>query len=323
MIIHSPESTALEPYYSYVTQRAQTVAETLRPFVGDTNVQLCPRPILPHEQVFPDDPQAIIFGSVVRRPEDGEKSVLYDQERAHGIVAYSIEEAADFAGKLFARGDCVRFKDPRASDSHGQTRAETPEEAADFLANFGDLEQCGIIVMPHLAKITDRYAIAEIDLGEHGRYVRLGRELAFEHSDRLGYGGTDIGLVRADDTEALLRLEQKLQIPPSVRKMAQLSLWLFAERAVRVGYASVDVLEGYTDSGRPVADVIDLTSRVGGATPAEVEALAALHDGARIAYSRSRLHYSPTEPDDGKLYVVTPSLVITAQVTGTEGVYPQ
>ena len=172
MIIHSPESPMPEPYKTYVKQRAENIADTLTQVVGDTNVQLCPRPILAEEQVF-NEADNLILGSVVNRLDDGYKSLLYTGQIKSGIVAYSMAEAADFAQKLLERGERVHFKDPRESDGHGQLVAETPDQIADFLADFDELESNGVIIMPHLVHISDRFAVGKLALGRFWRFYTV------------------------------------------------------------------------------------------------------------------------------------------------------
>src|SRR5438477_494633 len=81
MIRQSPETPMGEPHRTYIEQRAEAIEDVLSPIVGDTNVQLCPRAILPHEAIFSDP--AIIYGCVVEEERHGHKTVLYDGSLGH------------------------------------------------------------------------------------------------------------------------------------------------------------------------------------------------------------------------------------------------
>ncbi len=115
MIVASPESDMPEPYNGYIEARAIVIARTLEAIVGEVNVQLCPRAILPSERHFGVAEQtttdALIYGCVVKQREDGDKSVLHKMNNGSpdmGIVAHSRDAGLAYAETVLRAGNRVR-----------------------------------------------------------------------------------------------------------------------------------------------------------------------------------------------------------------------
>lgn len=143
----------------------------------------------------------------------------------------------------------------------------------------------------------------------------MGREYITGADDDEKYLGVDLVVTRANNCGALKHAAEKLDISSSVFDLGTSSLSRFGSRMIYDGRASVDVLVGTTDSGRPVEAAVDVTPRVGNNTPAEIEAKAALKadPAATFAGASVRLYYDP----EGKMisasatrYVNTASLVL-------------
>lgn len=173
MIVQSPESPMPEPYKSYVDERAGNIAATLGTIVGEeTDVQLCPRVILPAERYFREGPEALVYGCIAPSHENGYKSALYretDPGTAHGIVARTVQRAESYASLLIQRGDRVRIKDPEGTNCMGQSVAATMPEVNSFFRV--EVPPKEMILMPHLNKIIDRFSIGRIQLGAGVRDV--------------------------------------------------------------------------------------------------------------------------------------------------------
>jgi len=310
-----------EPYQSYINERAANLAATLNELVGETNLQLCPRAILDAERYF-DDSSALIYGCVVDRLEDGEKSALYlaDDDHCNGTVVWQTECGLDYAQQIIQAGNQVRLKDPRESDGRGQVTASTLQEVKAALQDHPSLETNGMVVMPHLVEVTDRVSIGRIRLGPLGTYAYIGREFVTRRNESDVYAGADLAVVNNATTEGLKTAADQLGIDPKSIDLARGALLGFEKLALHVGRVSVDILSGRVDNGDTILTVVDLTPRIGNNTPPEVEAIKALRDnGAQghVAHVRCRLHYDPTDsnPPAGVRYIDTNSLIATTTVT--------
>ncbi len=92
---------------------------------------------------------------------------------------------------------------------------------------------------------------------------------------------------------------------------------MYGAMCIQVGRVSIDVLNGKADNGDNVQSAVDVTPRVGGATPAEVLAMAAMRQALTVCYASSRLFYSPvSKPTSGTIFIDSPELIINAEITG-------
>jgi hypothetical protein len=114
-----------------------------------------------------------------------------------------------------------------------------------------------------------------------------------------------------------LEVCRKLETPFKVYATGYEALKRYSKVAISCGRVSVDVIEGITDSGEVIRDVVDITPRVGGATPAEVLAIRELDKHqATLCYASSRLIYDPKAPTEtGVNFIDTDSLIINAAVS--------
>jgi hypothetical protein len=314
-----------EPYKSYVNERAENIAAKLATIVGDTNVQLCPRAILPEERYFPAASNALVYGCITSEHGDGYKTVLYDQadpEAVHGVTVGTLHQAAAYASTLISRGDRVRVKDPKGTNCMGQSVASSVPEVCTAFEKEG-LEE--VILMPHLSKIADRFSAGTIRLGGHGTFQYVGREyITTTDEEAEKYAGVDLIVARHGDGGALRRAAKKLDMPDRILALSKSGLNRAADRMVYDGRVSVDLLSGTTDSGRTIEAAVDITPRVGNNTPAEIEAIAALKADPRaaLACASVRLHFKSAEEKTfaalDTRYVDSSALVVAAKVTEVE-----
>lgn len=314
MITHSPETPMPEPYKTYIHQRANKLAETLGPVVEDIPTQLCSRAITLEEQLYPD---GLTYGCVVDSPDSGLKTVIYDHDKENGLHTRSLEVAVSYAETILQSGERVRIKDPSESDGNGQYSISSISELVETLEKMGVLSEYGVVIMPHLDDIQDRFTTGYINLGHLKRFSYIGREYVQTHQDREVFIGGDIGIYKTGDKAGEKVVIDKLHIPQSVARLSELALRQSILSMHHAGRVSVDTIVGKTDTGRSLTAVVDLTPRVGGHTPAEVLGIAALSSSSsRIAFATGRLHYVPKEDDiiAGERFVDTDSLVIAAKV---------
>lgn len=323
MITQSPESAMPEPYRTYVRQRSEAIAKELEPVVGETDVQLCPRAILPEERIFNTD-GSIVYGAVVDDLSHGLKSHLYYgcyDSSNRGIVTDNLSKARQYAQEYITSGSRVRVKDPRESDGQGQYIISSIFELEALFCDLNVFDGHEMVIMPHLEKITERVSIGMIALKQAGTYFYVGREEMAEHEGRKVYGGTQLGLCSSDDKDLLKDIAHYFDIPPHILRMGLGAIRSYCFNQFygdikEVGRLSFDVLEGTTHNGNKVTSVVDITPRVGGATPAKVLAIGAIHTtpGA-LALTRSQLLYNPAQsPRTGTNFIDTETLVINAKI---------
>ncbi len=316
MIVQSPESAMPEPYRTYVRQRNETISSVLGEVVKDNNVQLCPRAITSDEQIFPID-NSYIYGVVVKELKDGYKSVLYSNNpNSIGIATSSLEEAKEYTEAQIKRGNRVRIKDPRESDGRGQYTVESTDELLSVFHEINKDSNFGCVLMPYLDRILHRISVGHIALGKIGEFTYLGREETVTHGSSEVYGGTTLGLFHSSSEVYKTQVERYFDIPPYLTDLGKKAILEYVKLSLRYGRVSVDVVEGVTDSGEIVRDVIDVTPRVGGTTPAETLSLAQIHtDQEAVCYASSKLIYDPiVSPTTGVNFVDTDTLVINAQI---------
>lgn len=319
MIIQSPESEMPEPYKTYVRQRNHCIASELEEIADGNNIQLCPRAITTDERIFNGD-EDILYGVLVNNEADGYKSVLYSpvfrKDATNGTVARTIEEAFQYAAQQFEAGNRVRVKDPGQSDGKGQRTVETTKELEEtFLSIPAYGDTTGVVLMPHV-NVTQRISIGRIMLGAPGNFFYLGNEHTQAHNGETVYGGTTLGLFKGYCPAGRSIVEKYLGLSPRLVSMGMMAIEAYDQIALEANRVSVDVVEGFTDNGTRFQDVIDITPRIGGTTPAEVLAIKEICKGVgRIMIAKSQLIYDPeASPGRGVNFVNTDTLVINAEV---------
>lgn len=322
-IKHSPETPMPPPYDAYVKERADNVAQTLEPIVGDTNVQLCPRVITRDERVFLD---GIVYGGEAEDLRVGYKSSLYYPGSANeGVHATTHEQAVAYTQMLLDQGEEVRFKQPEESDGNGQFRITTLDELQQYIDAYPHFAENGIVLMPQYDPHSpiERYSMGIADLDEYGSYVYIGREDIGEYGGRETFLGSTIAVARTADQSRLLERVDQLGIPPHVIKTGFAALRAVKRQMKNVGRMSVDVVEAYTTNGRREVFVPDVTIRVGGNEGPFVDSIYALQDpAARVVTATGRLVYDPAlhSTVTGKRYINTPTLVMASTVEDVTGV---
>lgn len=310
-----------EPYKTYVRQRSETITAILQDVVGDVDVQLCPRAITPDERVFPPD-NSYVYGTIVKTPTDGHKSVLYSPAfRNSGVATTNPQEALRYAQEQIKKGNRIRLKDPRESDGQGQHSVESIDELLPVFHEIVETSGSGCVLMPHLDKISHRISVGQLSLGALGKFCYLGREETVLHDGVEVYGGTALGLFHGDARESEAQVEQHFDIPEHLVKMGKTALDAYSKIALYTGRVSVDVIEGLTDGGEVFRGVIDVTPRIGGTTPAEVLALREIHNREEaLCFASSKLIYDPPlSPTSGVNFIDTDKLIINAQIYEVRG----
>ncbi len=235
-----------------------------------------------------------------------------------GIACTSLEVAIPYAKSQFKTGNRIRVKNACESDGQGQQTVETIDQLTEAFSDLCASEH-GAILMPHLETILDRISVGRIALGSLGTFNYFGREEVFLREGVQVYGGTRLGLFSSSSANSGRLVEDRLEISPELAKLGLHALIKYSKLVLKMGRVSVDVLSGLTDNGTKLGVVVDITPRVGGATPAEVLAIREVQEkkGA-ICFASSRLLYNPKlKPTTGVNFVDTSTLIINGTVEET------
>jgi len=222
-----------------------------------------------------------------------------------GHAAFAVEDARS-AGRLLLRGGRIRVKSPLGVGGGGQTVVADEDALESALAGLTerDLREYGVVLERDLFDpIT--YSVGQLRLCG-ARYAYCGTQLQVE--DRHGaavYGGSELVVVRGG-FDALERLEATETAYEAVRVAALYDAAVSREFpgffASRRNY---DVASGTDSEGRPHVGVLEQSWRIGGATPAEIAAVAALRADPALAWvsaSAHESHHSATPPEGAHVH---------------------
>lgn len=267
-----------------------------------------------------------LFGGVVSQPFMGTKLITHGlmhagavapagwsesfAEKVRDVVlpGYSVFTAADLreATAWLLREGRVRIKSPHDMGGVGQRVVERMEQLEPLIEARGHgpwLDE-GLVVERNLGDVvTISVGLVLLD-GIQASYVGRQR-LVRSHAGALVYGGTDLLCTRGD-LEALRQLpltgDQRLAVEQARCYHDEAQACFPGTFASRANY---DVAQGRDDSGRWYSGVLEQSWRIGGASAAEVEAVAALldHPARRAVWAATRESYDRAEPvpDDAKI----------------------
>jgi hypothetical protein len=192
-----------------------------------------------------------------------------------GVTVFSMREAQRVGEKLVELGP-MRVKPTGASGAQGQVVVTSNAELTSALADIdgGELQRCGLVFEQNL---TD---CATVSVGScHIAGLRLAyfgtQRFTRNNIGETAYGGSDLFLV-AGDWRGLLTHELAKPVRLAVEQALQF------DAAVGEFYPSMvasrrnyDVAQGIDWKGNWRSGVLEQSWRIGGATPAELTALAA------------------------------------------------
>lgn len=191
-----------------------------------------------------------------------------------GFSVFSREDAERAVGLLLRVGP-VRLKPAWARGGDGQCVVQDVESATRFLSGLDSskLQRHGIVVEQHLQQ-ADTYSVGQVECaGVTASYVGRQRQVR-NHAGELVYGGSDLMVLRGDLTD----LEDAVQAPALALAIRQARTF---DKAVGDAYPgflasrrNYDLIDGVAANGQRVSGVLEQSWRVGGATPAEIAALA-------------------------------------------------
>ena len=203
-----------------------------------------------------------------------------------GWSAFCLEDARA-AGRRLLQGGDVRLKLASGAGGSGQSVARAEAELDAQLAAIDPAEAAaGIVVERNLVDVRT-YSVGHVRVGAlRASYIGTQRSTPSRHGKEV-YGGSSLQVVRGDfDALDRLALDPAARCAiGQARAYHEAALGCFAGMfASRCNY---DVAEGCDATGRRCGGVLEQSWRLGGASGAEVAALEALNDDARLQTVRA------------------------------------
>jgi hypothetical protein len=238
------------------------------------------------------------FGGVVRYPFVKTKSITHPlvssqatqpdgwsvafAERVRDVVlpgytAFDARDARIAAKELLANGP-IRLKLPLGSEGKGQviiTAIEQLDPALEELPE-DEIATYGLVIEAELREVRTRsvgvVVVDDLTMSYHGT-----QRLTVDNQGRSVYGGSDLICVRGD-WDALDRLARTDAERAAVTQARLYDTAMDEYPGFMASRKNYDVAEGIGSDGQSRSGVLESSWRVGGATGAEVAALAALRD---------------------------------------------
>jgi len=223
-----------------------------------------------------------------------------------GFSAFSVEDVGRAARMLLDQGLPARIKRADGIGGLGQWVATQRKSLDAALAHLDPtaLERIGAVVELNL-KPVKTYSVGTVVVGPH-RIAYFGvQQLTRSRSGVEVYGGSALSCIRGDLDDLFATMEDEAQrrvVRCAIRYDAEVSRaypQLFASRR------NYDVALGVDPSGMPRTGVLEQSWRVGGATPAEVLALEAMHRDPqlrRVNVSTHEVHELIDPPLGAQVY---------------------
>ncbi|WP_253700206.1 DUF3182 family protein [Cupriavidus pauculus] len=253
--------------------------------------------VISHGLVAPD----------ARAPE-GWSADFTDRVRDHvlpGYTAFSLADARQ-AGVAMLRDGKVRVKEPCGIGGLGQhvvsTEAELDSVLQDLDADSVDRE--GLVLERNLDNV-QTFSVGQVEIGDLRASYCGTQDLTPDNRGQLVYGGSTLRVVRGT-LEDLLAHPVEAHLRDAVRAaVAYHAAAVDCFPGVLVSRCNYDVAFG-THQGRPLLGVLEQSWRVGGATGAELAALAAFRDDPQCvratASTREIYGKDATVPQDADVY---------------------
>lgn len=217
----------------------------------------------------------------------------------HGFTVFNIDDAHRAGRRLLADGP-VRVKPVLATAGRGQivVTTETELDEAIEAQDSDEIQEWGLVLEEDLHDVitysVGQIQVAGIVVSYHGT-----QSLTQDNNGETVYGGSELWLVRGD-YDALLKLDLDADVRKSVNQA------MSYEKAAHdcfpdflASRRNYDIAHGTNSRGQVCSGVLEQSWRVGGASPAEVEALlafAADPDLNRISVSTHEIYGETTLP---------------------------
>lgn len=215
------------------------------------------------------------------------------------LTGFSVFNAADAkrAGLQLLEDGPVRVKPVLATAGRGQVVVSSEAELDETLAqqDMAEVEEWGLVLEEDLHEVitysVGQIQVAGITVSYHGT-----QSLTEDNNGETVYGGSQLWLVRGDYDE-LLKLDLEDDVRRSVTQAMsyeKAALDCFPDfLASRRNY---DIAHGTNSRGQVCSGVLEQSWRIGGASPAEIEALVAFAADPKLMRIGASSHeiYGPT-----------------------------
>ncbi|HZX75791.1 DUF3182 family protein [Lysobacter sp.] len=286
--------------------------------------------LIPDRTLLVDEARALgiatardLLGGVVPHDFVGTKAIthpLLDDARAippgwsHGLAraiadvtlpgwsAFDLDDAAQAGRALLAQGLPVRIKPGDVMGGHGQSVAKNEKELDVAIAGLdrAAIGRAGVVLELNL-KPVKTYSVGVLEVGPHRMAYFGTQRLVQNHEGAAVYGGSSLACLRGGLDELTHALSEEAE-----RRVLQCAMRYDEEvqRAYPQVFASrrnYDVALGVDPSGMPRCGVLEQSWRIGGATPAELLALEAMHLDNRLQRIQVSTHevYDIVDPPLG------------------------
>jgi len=278
-----------------------------------------------------------IFGGVVPHPFVRTKAITHPLVSGHaarpsgwcdrfsarvcdtvlpGYTAFHRADARVAAARLLTDGP-VRVKRTTAAGGRGQWVATSPRDVEAALDEFEESEiaEYGVVLEANLWDVTT-YSVGHVTLDEvvityHGTQ----RETP-DNAGRYVYGGSDLVVVRGG-FDVLQRLPLACETRRAITLARTYDEAAHGELGVFASRRNYDVASGRDAKGRSRWGVLEASWRIGGASGAELAAIAKFRDdpGLRVVHAscveaygsehepppRATIHFAGTDPTAGPM----------------------
>ncbi|HZP67946.1 MAG TPA: DUF3182 family protein [Rudaea sp.] len=205
-----------------------------------------------------------------------------------GYTVFAAEDA-DRAARILLRDGPVRLKPAHEIGGAGQRVVEDTAALAPAIAvlDAQALTRHGAVVERNLEAASTLSIGEALAAGIRIAYFGVQQSTIDKHGNTV-YGGSDLHVVRGGLFDLL-----DMDLPPAIRLAVEQACRYDAEigRAFPRFFSSrrnYDVLQGHDARGRFLSGVLEQSWRIGGASPAEIAALAAFKAHAGLGSVRAR-----------------------------------
>jgi len=222
-----------------------------------------------------------------------------------GYSAFSREDALAAGRQLLAQG-AVRIKLASGIGGSGQSMAA---DAAALEQQIGaldetELRQGGVVLERNLNEVVT-HSVGQVRIGRHVASYCGVQHLTRNNFGEEVYGGSDL-LVARGDFEALLAMPHAPEVETAIEQARTYHRAALASfPGMLASRCNYDVAQGSDDSGAWRSGVLEQSWRIGGATGAELAALAAFQADPglqSVRASTTEVYGGQAPPEDAEIY---------------------
>ncbi len=233
-----------------------------------------------------------------------------------GYTAFSVRDAQVAAMRMLPRGP-IRLKNPLSCGGRGQAVVARIDEMDAFVEKIpaDDIAASGVVLEANLREVTTR-SIGQVTIGDTTVSYHGTQRVVADNEERSVYGGSDLVCVRGD-WDVLNRLPMTAEVRLGIIQARSYEAAMSEYPGFLASRRNHDVGQGVDGAGRWRSGVLEAAWRTGGASTAELAALAAfVHDPALQVvevsavkeFGRNReaprdavVHFCGDDPQDGPI----------------------